>query len=86
MAASSTPVSRSPRALVLTLVFGVASAGLYFLLFLFADELTELAAANRAGSHKIYALIPIGIALVFSLVHGVFTGRFWDLMGLRAKK
>jgi hypothetical protein len=24
--------------------------------------------------------------MVFSLVHGAFTGHFWDLLGLRAKK
>ncbi len=86
MTASSTTTSRSPRALVLTLILGVASAGLYILLYLFSDKLPELAAANRQGEHKIYALIPIAIALVFSFIHGAFTGHFWDLLGFRAKK
>jgi hypothetical protein len=86
MTASTTTTRRSPRALVLTLVLGLASAGLYLLLFIFSDKLPELAAINRQGEHKLYALIPIGIALVFSFVHGAFTGHFWDLLGLRAKK
>jgi hypothetical protein len=86
MTASSTTASRSPRALVLTLVLGLASAGLYILLFVFSDKLPELAELNRQGEHRIYALVPIAIALVFSFVHGAFTGHFWDLLGLRAKK
>jgi hypothetical protein len=86
MTASSKIPSRSPRALVLTLILGAASAGLYMLLFVFSDKLPELAAMNRQGEHKLYALVPIAIALVFSFVHGAFTGHFWDLLGLRAKK
>lgn len=75
----------SARALAVTLLLGAVSAGLYFLLFLYSDRLVELAAATRQGE-KLYALIPIAIALVFSFVHGAFTGRFWELLGLRAKK
>ncbi len=75
----------SSRALVVTLVLGAVSAGLYFLLFLFSAQLTELAALTRQGD-KIYALVPLVVAMVFSLVHGAFTGQFWDLLGLRAKK
>ena len=81
-----TAAPRSPRALVLTLVLGACSAGLYCLLFLFSDELTLLASKNRDGHHQIYAFIPLVVALVFSLVHGAFTGHFWDLLGFRAKK
>ena len=84
MSASSSS-GRSSRALVLTLVLGAASAGLYVLLFLFADRLTELAQLTREGN-KLYALVPLAIAMVFSFVHGAFTGHFWDLLGLRAKK
>jgi hypothetical protein len=84
----STPPKGAPwqsRALVTTLILGAASAGLYFLLFLFADRLTALAQQTQNG-HKLFALIPIAIAMVFSFVHGAFTGQFWDLLGLRAKK
>lgn len=77
--------TQSPRALVTTVVLGVASAGLYLLLFLFSDVLPELAAATRRGE-KLAALVPLAIAMVFSFVHGAFTGHFWDLLGLRAKK
>jgi hypothetical protein len=76
---------RRYSALVTTLSLGVASAGLYLLLFLFSDRLTELAAATRAGA-SIYALVPLAVAMVFSFVHGAFTSQFWDLLGLRAKK
>ncbi len=85
MSASLTPGGASRRAFVVTLVLGAASIGLFLLLYLFSDTLPQLAAATRQGD-KLYALIPIAIAMVFSLVHGAFTGAFWDLLGLRAKK
>ena len=85
MSASSTAAGRSPRALIITLALGAASAGLYFVLFLFSDQLPALAAATRQGE-KWYALVPLAIAMVFSFVHGAFTGHFWDVLGLRAKK
>lgn len=73
------------RALTTTLVLGVGSATLYLLLFLFSDQLEAMAAATRAGE-KLYALVPIAIAMTFSFVHGAFTSAFWDLLGLRAKQ
>jgi hypothetical protein len=85
MSTTRSPSGTSSRALVITLGLGAVSIGLYLLLYLFADTLPELAAATRRGE-KIYALVPITIALVFSFVHGAFTGHFWDLLGLRAKK
>lgn len=71
--------------MVSTVIMGAFSAGLYFLLYLYSDALPQLAAETRQGS-KLYALIPLIVALTFSFVHGSFTGRFWDLLGLRAKK
>jgi hypothetical protein len=73
------------RALVATLSLGAASLVLYLLLFVFADRLTEIAHLTRDG-HALYALVPLAIAMVFSFVHGAFTGHFWDVLGLRAKK
>lgn len=73
------------RALVLVVGLGTLSLVLYLLLFQFSDRLTEMAAATREGA-KLYALVPIAIAMIFSFVHGAFTGHFWDLLGLRAKK
>ncbi len=72
------------RALISTLIMGALSVGLYFVLYLYSGALPDLAAQTRQGN-KLYALIPLVIALVFSFVHGSFTGRFWDLLGLRAK-
>lgn len=66
------------------LVLGMASGVLYLLLFDFADQLMALSAQARAGA-KFYALVPIVIALMFSAVHGTFTARFWDLLGLKAR-
>ena len=81
----TTVPARSPRALATTVVLGIASGGLYLLLFLFSDALPELAAETRQGE-KLAALVPVAIAIIFSFVHGAFTGHFWDLLGLRAKK
>ena len=84
----SSPVNapgRSPRARAITWTLGVISLLLYVLLFLFSDQINAFAVAAREGE-KLYALIPLAIAMVFSFVHGAFTGHFWDLLGLRAKK
>lgn len=66
------------------LILGLASSALYLLLFRYADTLTALSVEARAGA-KYYGIVPIIIALVFSAVHGAFTARFWDLLGLRAR-
>ncbi len=72
------------RRMVIVLVLGLASSTLYLLLFDYADALTALSVEAQAGA-KYYAFVPIIIALVFSAVHGAFTARFWDLLGLRAR-
>lgn len=64
-------------------IYGVASVALYAALFLYADETVELAQRTREGE-KLWFLIPIAIAFLFSLVHGAFTGYFWDAVGLKA--
>ena len=53
---------------------GANSVLLYALLFWYSDSLTAIAQATRQGK-KLYAIVPIAIALVFSLVHGTFTAR-----------
>lgn len=75
----------SHKVLVATVGYGVLSAALYVLLFMYSDQLNALAIATRSGE-KIYALVPLVIAMVFSLVHGAFTNYFWELLGLKAKK
>ena len=61
---------------------GAASVALYALLFVYADETVEFARRTREGE-KIWFLVPILIAFVFSLVHGAFTGYFWDAIGMK---
>ena len=85
MSTSTHAAAASSRALVTTLSLGAASAGLYFLRYLLSDALPELAEETRRGK-KAYALVPLAVAMVFSFVHGAFTGHFWELLGLRAKK
>lgn len=65
--------------------FGTASVVLYTALFLYSDELVDFAQRTRAGE-KIWFLVPIVIAFVFSWVHGAFTGYFWDVLGLKPAK
>lgn len=69
------------RVLAKTLLFGAVSAALYFCLYLFATPILEM---SRQGGW--YFIVPIAIAFTFSLVHGNFTGQFWDLFGIKAKQ
>lgn len=64
--------------LVLT---GTGSMLLYLLLFLFEDEIMR--AYTRTDG--LYWLLPVAMAFVFSLVHGAFTGYFWETLGIRGK-
>lgn len=68
------------RALARTLLYGVGSVAMYLLLFLFHEPI--LTASKQGGW---YFVVPISIAFAFSLVHGNFTGYFWDLLGVKAK-
>jgi hypothetical protein len=68
--------------LVKAVVYGAASLALYALLFVYADQTVEFARRTREGE-KIWFLVPIVIAFAFSLVHGAFTGSFWEAIGLR---
>jgi len=69
------------RALYQTLFYGAISIALYFSLYLFAEPILEMSKQGRW-----YFIVPIAIAFVFSLVHGNFTGQFWDLFGIKAKQ
>jgi hypothetical protein len=68
--------------LVRAIAYGIASVALYVLLFVYADETVELARRTREGE-RIWFLVPIVIAFVFSVVHGAFTGAFWAAVGLK---
>ena len=67
-------------AITRTLFFGVISVFLYLLLYAYEDEILNL---SRQGRWNF--IVPMAIAFVFSIVHGNFTGQFWDLFGIRAK-
>lgn len=67
--------------IMITVLWGLASILLYILLFQFSDYLTLY--GQKGGW---YFLLPISVAFIFSLVHGAFTGHFWDSIGLKAAK
>ncbi len=50
---------------------------------LFSNQDLVSSAFTRGGW---YAFLPIGTALLFSLVHGSFTGHFWTVLGIEAAK
>ena len=68
------------RAVQRTLIYGVISVTLYTLLYLYEEPILEL---SKEGGWNFY--IPMVIAFVFSIVHGNFTGQFWDMFGIKAK-
>ena len=61
---------------------GLASLTLYILLFRYEGLITHFAALARQGQ-GVYFLLPVLIALLFSLVHGAFTSYFWNAMGIQ---
>lgn len=77
-------MSKKREGLLPLILFGALSALLYFLLYLYSDVLLDLAVTVREGE-KLFFLVPIIVALIFSFVHGSFTGRFWSYLGLEAK-
>ncbi len=70
----------SKNVVVRTLIFGVISICLYILLYVFEKDILVL---SKEGGWNF--IIPMVIAFVFSIVHGNFTGRFWDMFGIKAK-
>jgi hypothetical protein len=60
---------------------GLLSASLYLLLFIDAEQVLRLSTRTDG----LYFLMPVAIALVFSLVHGAFTGYFWEAVGIKPK-
>lgn len=75
---------RKSRGAGITAALGTASSGLYGGLYAYSAELVELAEMTRDGEKTLF-VVPIAIAFLFTLVHGAFTGYFWDLLGLKAK-
>lgn len=63
------------------LAYGALVAALYAALF--ANERQVMEWSRQGGW---WFLLPVAIAFVFSLAHGNFTGEFWEMLGVRAKK
>jgi hypothetical protein len=63
------------------LFLGALSALLYGTLFWEQDLVNSY--FPRGG---LYALLPISTALIFSIVHGSFTSRFWSALGVEASR
>ena len=71
----------SDRQITKTVALGAVTSVLYALLFLLEGPVLELSAQGGWCF-----LIPVAIAFTFSLAHGAFTGNFWDVLGVKAKK
>lgn len=63
------------------LITGLLSLTFYAILFGNQDFVSST--FTRGG---LYAFLPIATALIFSFVHGAFTGNFWTVMGVEASK
>ncbi len=74
--------SRSWGRIAKTIGLGAASLGLYGALYVFQIPILDF---TSRGSGSAMAAV-IAIAFGFSIVHGAFTGRFWDMLGLKAKR
>ncbi len=61
---------------------GVVSAALYLLLYLYEREI--MAAFTRTDGW--YPALPVLAAFVFSFAHGAFTGYFWEVLGIKARR
>jgi hypothetical protein len=62
-------------------VFGICSAIIYVALLSYQGFIT---AYFTRGA--LYAILPIAGAFTLSYVHGHFTGYFWSVLGIEAKK
>jgi hypothetical protein len=63
------------------MLLGALSLALYVTLFSYEETILSLTSQGRWSF-----IIPISIAFIFSFAHGAFTGEFWDVLGIKAKK
>lgn len=63
------------------IIMGAISISLYAVLLIKGDVIVSYCA--KGG---VYAFLPIIAAFVFSYFHGGFTGSFWSVLGVEAKK
>lgn len=65
----------------MAIIFGIISLTLYVVLLTKQQFFNEY--FTKGG---LYAFLPIGMAFIFSFVHGNFTGNFWTVLGVEASK
>jgi hypothetical protein len=70
---------RKKRLFGKTILYGAISAVLYAAVF--ANAETVLGLFTRGG---LYAALPIGTVVVFSLAHGAFAHNLWSVLGIEA--
>lgn len=63
------------------IVTGIITIILYTLLLTNQETIN-----NYFGRGGLYAFLPIITAFIFSFAHGAFTGSFWSVLGVEAKK
>ena len=63
------------------IAMGIISIGLYIALLMKQDLIN-----TNFAKGGIYAFLPIVTAFIFSFFHGNFTGNFWTVLGVEAKK
>lgn len=61
-------------------LWGILSIGLYALLYQYEREILTLSVQPWWS-----VILPVGVAFLFSIVHGNFTGFFWDALGVKPK-
>ncbi len=74
-------IETKKRPIARMIAYGLGSVVLYALLLTNQDIINQT--FTRGG---LYALLPIVTAFIFSIVHGNFTGYFWTVLGVEAKK
>jgi hypothetical protein len=78
MASHSSPKGKP---VVRMILMGIISLALYSLLLARQDFINDYFV--RGG---MFAFLPIAAAFLFSYIHGSFTGHFWTVLGIEAKK
>jgi F0F1-type ATP synthase assembly protein I len=76
---TSKPQKKKPYAPMI--LMGVISVILYATLLTQQDVVNKYFTLGGA-----FAFLPIATALLFSFVHGNFTGSFWTVLGVEASK
>jgi hypothetical protein len=78
----STEAAKSTQQTLLkTAVLGMVTLSLFALLLIEQHSIIELTSKGRW-----VFVVPVGIAFMFSFMHGKFTANFWDILGIKAKQ